>query len=56
MCDYVGYVKQNGMTVAKVYAATRERCEAEIAHYAWQYAEDGPVETKVRKCPQRKRD
>lgn len=52
--SYVGYVKQDGVTVAKVFAESRERCKTEIEHYAWQYREEGPVTVIVRKCPERK--
>ena len=54
MSGYVGYVKQSGITVAKVFAPTLARAAAETAYYAWQYADEGPVETSVRKCPERK--
>lgn len=56
MGGFVGYVKEKGtgVTLAKVFAETRERVEDEIEHYAWQYAEEGPITTSIRKCPERR--
>ena len=34
---------QDGIMVASVHSPSKEDAERDIRHYAWQYAQDGPL-------------
>lgn len=44
---YRGEVWQGGMKVAAVEGKSYRRVNSETAHYAAQYAQDGPVEVRL---------
>ena len=48
-------IYQDGIKVAGGYCPNRAAAEQMAAHYAMQYAQDGPVKVRIRKAPARKR-
>ena len=46
--DYVYRLFQDGVQVARVDCADKERAQQEIMHYAMVYSQDGPVQIKPR--------
>jgi hypothetical protein len=46
--EYEYQIVQDGIVVASAWGRNRARVLAEISHYAAQYAQDGPVELRMK--------
>lgn len=46
--EYEYQVIQDGVVVASAWGQNRDRVLAEASHYAAQYAQDGPIELRIK--------